>query len=738
MRSHNNARPIGCKTWKWPLLFAATVGSLLLPRPGAAQKAPDAIAGWHHFHAAPNALYDYLSGEAYKLLRQRSEAVSRLDSREAWLQYQQHVRNTLMSMVGPFPERTPLNPEVTRVIEKSGYRIEQIVFESQPGLYVSSSLFLPAGLGRDEKRPVVVYASGHSASSYRGGYLRIILDLVSRGFIVFAWDPIGQGERLQIVQPATGESVVGATTPEHSFMAPQLFLTRDSLGKYVIWDGIRAIDYLLTRPEVDPNRIGMTGRSGGGFQTLYIAPFDERIYAIAPENHVTSSTRILQKIGPRDGEQSLFHMFRDGIDHADLLLARAPKPTLVVATSNDIFNIQGTYETMAEVSRGYEALGAADNLTLVEDVAGHASTQQNNETIYAFFQKHLKHAPPASLPRLEMPSREEMQITRTGQVGTTYHGQTVFSLNQRRGNEQSARLYDAWKAGELAAAQVVEVARRASGFLEPDRSDKPVLTGRERRRGYLVEQFFLDGEGDYPIPYLLLTPDDPGPGAVLYLHPSGKAAEFAPGGELEQLVKRGYTVLAPDLVGTGEVGPGDWGGEANFRHAINTGLSYRVWHAAAFIGRSVVGVRAGDVVKLAGVLKSRGAKKVLGIARGNMTVVLLHAAAFTLSIDGIALVDPCSSYRDVVAEQLYAPRYIETFVPGALKHYDLPFLAATLAPRPLVLQSVLNGAGKPADPDRIRDEYEIVNTAYQQHNAANRLCLSAESPAAAFETLLKD
>jgi hypothetical protein len=143
-------------------------------------------------------------------------------------------------------------------------------------------------------------------------------------------------------------------------------------------------------------------------------------------------------------------------------------------------------------------------------------------------------------------------------------------------------------------------------------------------------------------------------------------------------------------------------------------------------------------VKLAELLKSRGAHKVLGVARGNMTVVLLHAAAFTPSIDAIALIEPCSSYQDVVAEQLYAPRYIETFVPGALKDYDLPYLAATLAPRPLVLQSVLNGAGKPADPDRISEEFEVVKSAYQQHNAASRFSLSAESPAAAFETLLKN
>jgi pimeloyl-ACP methyl ester carboxylesterase len=336
-----------------------------------------------------------------------------------------------------------------------------------------------------------------------------------------------------------------------------------------------------------------------------------------------------------------------------------------------------------------------------------------------------------------MPSRQEMQVTRTGQVETSYDGETVFSLNRRRGDEQSARLYDAWKGGDLTAAQVVEAARRASGFREPDRSDKPVLTGRERRGDYLVEQFFLDGEGDYPIPYLLMTPEDPGPDAILYLHPSGKAAEYDQGGELEKLVQRGYTVLAPDLVGTGEVGPGDWGGKSNFSHAENTGLSYRVWHAAAFIGRSLVGVRAGDVVKLAGVLKSRGASKVLGIARGNMTVVLLHAAAFTSNIDGVALIEPYSSYRDVVAEQLYAPRYIETFVPGALQDYDLPFLVATLAPRPIVLQGVLNGAGDPADSDRIRDEYEIVEAAYQQHNAAGQMSLSAESPDAAFEALLK-
>lgn len=670
----------------------------------------NAIAGWMHFKSAPDSLYRHLSLEAYALLEQRNTRVRALQSAADWKAQQERVRTTLRDLVGPWPERTPLNARVIRTIEKSDYRIEHIVFESQPGFHVTSSLFLPRHLAG--RAPVVLYCSGHSDTGYRGGYTRTILNLVKKGFAVFAWDPIGQGERLQYLNNS-GRSAVGVGTREHAFMTVQAMLTGASLTRHVVWDGIRAIDYLETRPELDPTRIGATGRSGGGFQSLYIAPFEDRIYATAPENHVTNSTRILQKIGPRDGEQNFFHMFARGIDHPDLLTARAPKPTLVVATANDIFNIDGTRETVREVAQAYRAFGAPDNLVLIEDIAGHQSTTQNNETIYAFMQKHLRHPGSSKTEEVEMPTAAELRVTETGQVGSAFGGETVASLTRREAERLSARLQTEAGAGRMTSAAVIAAARKQSGFRAPDFADRPVLTGAARRDGYVVERYFLKGEGDYPIPFVSMVPAQPNGKAVLYLHPAGKAAEGTKGREIEWLARQGYKVLAPDLVGTGEAGPGDSAGEKDFVHRVNTGVSYRTWYAGMFIGRSIVGVRTADVVKLAAILKTDGAHDVLAIARGSMGPVLLHAAGFTDAITRVAVIEAPASYRLFATTQMYAPELIESFVPGALRSYDLPYLAGALAPRRVLIHNPLDGAARKLTAEAATTEYTAAVATYR-------------------------
>jgi len=688
-------------------------------REGAATEAPlNAIAGWIHFKSAPDSLYRHLTGEAYALLEQRNSRVRALSSAADWKSQQESVRRTLGEMVAPWPERTPLNARIMRTIEKTDYRIEHIVYESQPGFHVTSSLFLPRHLSG--KAPLVLYCSGHSDSGYRGGYTRTILNLVKKGFAVFAWDPIGQGERLQYLNKS-GKSAVGVGTREHAYMTVQAMLTGSSLTRHVMWDGIRAIDYLETRPEVDTTRIGATGRSGGGFQSLYIPAFDDRIYATAPENHVTNSTRILQKIGPRDGEQNLFHMFARGIDHPDLLAVRAPKPTLVVATANDIFNIDGTRETVREVALAYRAFGASDNLVLIEDIAGHQSTTQNNETIYAFFQQHLRNPGSPKTEEIEMPSNEEMRVTGTGQVRSEFGGENVASLTGREAARLTAHLAAEASAGRMTAARVIEAARRQSGFRAPALSDRPVLTGSARRDGYVVERGFLKGEGDYPIPFVSMVPAQPNGKAILYLHPAGKAAEGGKGQEIEWLVRQGYKVLAPDLVGTGEVGLGEDEAAKDFFHRVNTGVSYRTWFAGMFIARSIVGVRAADVVKLATALKTDGASEVFAIARGRMGPVLLHAAAFTDAITRVAILDAPASYRSLATTEMYASPFIEAFVPGALLSYDLPYLAGALAPRRALLHNSVDGGGRKLTADAAGAEYAAAVAAYRAAGQPDRL-----------------
>ncbi|MEX2233543.1 MAG: acetylxylan esterase [Cyclobacteriaceae bacterium] len=644
---------------------------------------------WLHYTDASNALYHHLASQAYQHLEKRREKIAGLSSLSDWKERQQWIKKTLLEVAGPFPEKTPLNPKVVKVINKDSYRVEHIVYESQPAFYVTSSLYIPNGLKKRDRAPVVIYCSGHADEGYRSKvYQHVILNLVKKGFIVFAFDPVGQGERLEYFDPEKSKSSVGGPTSEHSYPGSQAFITGSSQARYMIWDGIRAVDYLLTRTEVDHSRIGITGRSGGGTQSAYIAAFDERIKAAAPECYITSFTRLLQSIGPQDAEQNFFNGISKGLDHGDLLLVRAPKPALMITTTRDMFSIQGARETAKEVSGIYKTYGEEGNFGMVEDDAPHASTKKNREAMYAFFQKHLSNPGNAADEEMAPLTESELRVTATGQVSTSLGGQTVFSLNAM----ETARVINASQSDKKLSGpgSLLDKAKELSGYREPGDSAEPVFSGRIQREGYAIEKYFLKGEGDYVVPYLFMVPDNPTRKSILYLHPSGKAAQASVDGEMEWFVRNGFTVLAPDLPGIGELGAGDFRGDA-----FIGGVSHNIWYTSILIGRSIVGVQAGDIARLVRVLgKNHKQTEIYGFARKEMTPVLLHAAAFIPAIHRVALIDHLNSYRTLVMNRSYHSPFITSAVPGALRAYDLPDLAGALAPRKLLIGGLTSGAGE--------------------------------------------
>ena len=460
---------------------------------------------WLQYTDAPNSLYHYIAGQAYAMLSARSRELNNISTLQGWQERQKVVHQTLLDIVGPFPEKTPLNARIMRTIKKDSFRVEHIVYESQPGFFVTSSLFIPGNLKKGRKAPAIIYCSGHSEDGYRSDvYQHVIINLVKKGFIVFAFDPVGQGERLEYYDPQTGKSRVGGPTTEHSYPGTQAFITGSSEARYMIWDGIRAIDYLLGRKEVDPARIGITGRSGGGTQSAYIAAMDDRIYAAAPECYITNFTRLFQTIGNQDAEQNLFNEISRGIDHGDLLEVRAPKPALMITTTRDMFSIQGAMETEREVSRIYATYGMQDNFGRVEDDYPHASTRKNREAMYAFFQKNLKNpGNPADEP-VTILTKDESRVTATGQVSTSLGGETVFSLNRIDADKLEETLQSVRADPHRDLRSVVVSAKKLSGYIDPPASDEPVFYGRYQKDGYAVEQYFIKGEGNYIIPYLLM------------------------------------------------------------------------------------------------------------------------------------------------------------------------------------------------------------------------------------------
>ena len=708
------------------IIFTVSLFMMLTICRVSAQNELDVVRNnWLLYSDAPSSLYHHLTGQAYGLLKERNKEIAGINTLSEWQKRQEFIKRTLNEIVGPFPGKTPLNAKIIRTVTKDYYRVEHIVFESQPGFYVTSSLFIPAGLKKRDKAPVVIYVSGHSEDGYRNSaYQQVILNLVKKNFIVFAFDPVGQGERLEYYDPNTKKSTIGGPTSEHSYPGTQAFITGSSQARYMIWDGIRAVDYLITRKEVDPARIGITGRSGGGTQSSYIAAMDDRIYAVAPENYLTNFTRLLQTIGPQDAEQNMFNIISRGLDHPDFLLVRAPKPALMITTTRDMFSIQGVRETEKQVARIYEAYGKQDNFSRSEDDAPHASTKKNREAMNAFFQKHLNNPGSPADEVIVQLTKEEIQVTPTGQISTSFGGETVFSLNRKEAEKLSDKLQTSRADIPGYLPGVLNSAKSLSGYREPAEVMDPVFSGRFQREGYVVEKYFVKGEGDYVIPYLLMVPDKPANKALIYIHPSGKSAEAASGGEMEWFVKNGITVLAPDMLGVGETGPGSYKGDAYIG-----GTSHNVWYASILIGRSITGIRAGDVVRLTMLLKKRaGISEIYGLARREMAPVLLHAAAFDPDISRIALIEPYSSFQSIVMNRFYNSGFIHNTVPAALRAYDLPDLAASLAPRKLMIAGTTDGNVKKTDQQNIEKDLSIIINAYQKRGPAGQLNIVSLEP----------
>jgi len=673
---------------------------------------------WLFYSDASNSLYHYLTGEAYKMLKTRAASINQLQNIEEWQKRQADTRQTLWNILGPFPEKTPLNAKITGKVKKDGYKVENLIYESLPEFYVTASLFIPDKLKKPA--PAILFCSGHSHAVYRlESYQLPLLNLVKKGFIVLAIDPIGQGERLQYLDPVKGESVIGSSTKEHSYPSVQVFLMAKSVARYFLWDGIRGIDYLVSRREVDPDRIGVHGLSGGGTQTAYISAMDERVAASAPAGYITSYRRLLESIGVQDGEQNLYHETSSGIDHADFIEVRAPKPTLIMATTRDFFSIQGTRETYNELKRVYSIFGKPDNIEITEDDYGHGYTKKNREAMYAFFQKHLRLPGSPVEEEVDFCSAQELQKTSTGQLSTSLGGESVFSLNRMEAEELLNRLQDSRANSPSGLSEIVNSAKKLSGFTAPDKVQNPVFTGRFQRETYVVEKYFVKGEGNYVIPFLLMIPDRPNNKALIYLHPSGKSVEASEGGEIEWFVKNGFTVLAPDLIGTGEMGPGTFKGDA-----VIGGISYNMWFTSTIIGRSIVGIRTGDVIRLRILLTKRSEiSEIYGLARKEMAPVMLYAAAFDTDITRIALIEPYSSYQSLVMNRFYYPGFVQNLVPGALTAYDLPDLAACLTPRKLLMAGTTDGNGERTDQKSIGKDLAIIRTAYQSKNAGGQLII---------------
>ncbi|MBR9999715.1 MAG: acetylxylan esterase [Cyclobacteriaceae bacterium] len=690
---------------------------------------------WKYYSDHANVLYKHLSEIALHQLEKRSLEVSGLKSKEDWLERQREVRKRLDDIIGSFPEKTPLNPRVTGRLNGDGFHVEKIIYESQPGFFVTAAIFIPDNL--QGKAPAVLYCSGHTFESFRSQvYQHMIINLVKKGNVVLAFDPVGQGERLQYLDEQGKNSIFRTPTHEHSYPGGQCFISGSSLAWYMIWDGIRSVDYLLTRPEVDPDRLGITGRSGGGTQSAYIAAFDPRIRVTAPECYMTGFEYIFKSIGPQDAEQNFPGFLEKELDLADLLEVRAPKPAIIISTTRDFFSIQGARDTYREVKKVYETLGQPGLVSMSEDDAEHETTLKNREALYSFFKEHLNF--PGNVIDMEVTLYDpaELQVSGTGQVIPEFDGESVFSLNNKRSGLLFEKLDRQRRAGDVNPIDLKERIRDISGYTPPVTEGDPVFSGREIMDHSLLEKYLVPGGGNYYLPVLVMKPvTKQAEKAVVIFNPEGKEEEITGDSLALWFNKKGYHVILPDIAGFGELGPGYLTGDAYMEHT-----SYNQWFAGILTGKSPVGLRMADMRQLA-----KFAGEELSIKPGNLHAVsrdflsadLLHAMAVNNDFNRIVLINPLVSYRSLIQNKKYHPRYIQSSVPDCVKDYDLPDLAALLAPERLFMIDVRDQNGDILqDPNNHRD-IQVIKNSYPGNNRESHFQIR-DSEGLSYEELLSE
>ncbi len=662
-------------------------------------------------NAPPRMLRAYLLVEAQKAFDARRAAVAALKTPEDVQKRQKELRVKFIEALGSFPDKTPLKAHVVGTDKRDGYRVERVVYESRPEHHVTATLYLPEGKG---PFPAVLMPIGHSgngkadSSVQRGAIL-----LAQYGLAALAYDPIGQGERRQLLDDK-GLPAVSSITSEHTMVGVGALLVGRSTASYRIWDGIRSLDYLASRPEIDAKRLGCTGCSGGGTLTSYLMALDDRIVAAAPSCYITSLERLFATIGPQDAEQNITGQVAFGMEHADYLTMRAPRPTLICAASRDFFDTQGTWTSFHEAKRVYGLMGHSERVDLVESDSGHGFPKAQREAMLRWMRRWLLQVDDAPTEgEIAVVKESELLCTRTGQVLEDFKGKSVFGLNAEREAELAKGRAKARSRDEL----FKDVARLA-GVRLPVAAAKVTETGEVKRDGYRIRKLVFETEPGVKVPGLLF---DGGRGPlVIYADGAGKSGAAAPGGSIEKLVKGGSRVLALDLRGMGETAPGQpAAGRPNY-----FGADYFEAFVSLHLSRPLLGQRTTDL--LAVVAKMAGESddiQLIGV--GAAGPAALHAAALEPRIKQLTLADALVSWSAVVRTPI-SHNQLTNVVPGALAVYDLPDLAAAVAPRPLTIRNTVEPTGRPLTRNAALAAYRAVIAAYAGAGAEKQLVIARE------------
>ncbi|MDX1980653.1 MAG: acetylxylan esterase [Bryobacteraceae bacterium] len=666
-----------------------------LPLLAAASAADSAEVRYRSYSAV---FPGFLSSLAEKCYRLRSAKIAALNNDAAIRERQRYIRETLWRMIGGRPADSPLNARVTASFERSGYRVENVIYESRPGLHIPANLYIPTT--HRPPFPGILFQMGHSLNGKAyPSYQRCCQALARLGYLVLAFDPMGQGERAYYPARDSNQTRLSSSDDEHTLPGRQLLLAGTTSTQIQLWDAVRSLDYLASHPQVDSTRLGSTGQSGGGTLTMLLAAVDDRLSAAVVCCGNTENIACAGFVPPGstdDAEQNLIDGGPLTIDRWDLLYPFAPKPLLCLASARDFF---GTYspnylasgrEEFARLAGVYRTLKQENRVAWDEIALPHALSLAFRLRIYQWFGQWLK--PASQLFQAEPPTEPEpdqrLLASPTGNVVRDFKGKTPLALAREAavGTEApvtTGELKRLLRLDEPPSNPMFSIISTVpgQGGIQIDAAEVQSVAGV-----WLPAWLFSSGSADNARP------------ALVIVEPGGRASRWQEDALYQALAAKGYFVCAADVRGIGDLRPQVSPGAPGYASSHSSEENY-AW-ASLVLGKPLIGQRTTDLLTLLAAVKrhprARGRRIVLA-ASGSLTAPALMAAALSTDADAVYLHRGLVSYRTVLDKEEYT-HTLANFIPGILNRFDLPAIAKFAAPRKIVLSSPVDASGGPATP----------------------------------------
>jgi dienelactone hydrolase len=654
--------------------WVAVMAVLLTPTLGGARAGSSRSAALTPLNRFPRMVQEYFVDQVRQVEQQADQRRSGLKSRRVATAYVRDVQDKIQQCFGPWPEKTPLNPRITGVVERDQYKIEKVIFESRPGFLVTADLYIPKG--RPFPLPGVVGTCGHSdtGKAYQA-YQGFAQGLARLGYVVLIFDPLGQGERLQYPNEKL-KSRIGVGVREHLYAGNQQFLVGEFIGAWRAWDGIRALDYLLTRPEVDPKQVGVTGCSGGGTMTTWLCGVDQRWAMAAPSCFVTTFRRNCENELPADTEQCPPRALALGLDHSDFLAAMAPKPIVLLTKEGDYFDRRGSEQAYERLRRLYKLLGDEEDISLFVEEGGHGYTQKSREAMYRWFNRATHVSNAQTEPNLTLEKEETLWCAPKGQV-CELNSKPIYAFTAEKAKALAAK-----RPKEFTLPQLRRQVRALLHLPAAEKSSAPDyrILRNWRSRGYPKPRwttYLVETEpGMQAVVYrlgteqLLARPHASSKRAILYVAHQSSDAELREEPLAREIIKADpdtdfYTV---DVRGIGESRP-DTCDEDSFLSLYGSDYFYAIH--SIMLDRPYVGQRTYDVLRVLDWLGGIGYDEVHVLAKGWGALPATFASVLSDRVRQVTLKNALTSYQEIAESTDYAWP-LSALVPNVLSAFDLP------------------------------------------------------------------